>query len=311
MILEKPKKRALIVHRDLDSHRPLVSALESAGWSVTLAPDTPAGLSQPRIHRFNIFIIGDGLKTMSTAEFIRLLGEQPLAFMIPVIVMSGEALSGENLLKWTETGVDVVFPESAKPGEIAAAADKLITGRASYRLDPVTNLISGPILDRHLEHLCTDNPDSWYFIEIKLLGLKAFNLQYGYDAGDNLLFELGNLIEETVSEMGAETDVTGRLYETRFCAATRTRRIDSLCRSLTTKSDRILRKHYTPFEWMKGYMTIENGKLAGNYHLCEIIAAAVQVPAKWDNNRAYMLDLADDILKQLKKSEQNYAIVTP
>jgi hypothetical protein len=62
---------------------------------------------------------------------------------------------------------------------------------------------------------------------------------------------------------------------------------------------------------MKGYLTVESGKQSGNYHLCEIIIAALQIPAGWDNNRAYLLDVADDVLMQVPKTKNKYLIVNP
>ena len=305
------QSHVLIVHPKPDRCKPLIESLEQRNCTVMIAPDTTAGISQTDLHRFKLVVLSDRLETTPTAELIGRLGANAMTAVTPVIVLTASEPVGADLLKWHGLGAAAVLSESSGPSDIAAAAERILSQRAGRGLDPVSGLISGPVLDQQLERLCSASPDSWYFIEIMLLGIRAYNRQYGYDAGDELIAELAAIVEETTRELGAETDIVGRLHGPRFCIASRTRRIESLCRTLLLKSSRLFRKHYTPFEWMKGYITIEGGKHAGNYHLCEVIAAAVQVPPKWDNNRAFLLDVAEEILEKIPKSKQKYVIITP
>lgn len=306
-----PENHILIVHPDPDGCRPLMQVLESKGCKVVIASDTEAGLSQPSRRRFKLFIISDSLKTMSSPDFIHALGEQALTSVIPSIALTRAEPSGRELARWHSLGAAAALPESTNPSDIASVVMRLLDRQTAFQFDPVTKLIAGPYLDRQLDRLCEAGMQSWHFVEIKLLGIKAFNHQRGYDEGDKLMAELAAAIEETALEIGAETDLAGRLQGPRFCIASRTRRIDTLCRTLMNKSGRLFRKFYTPFEWMKGCITIESGKNAGDYPLCDIIAAAVQVPAKWDNNRAFLFDIAEEVLEKIPKSKQKYMIVTP
>ena len=133
----------------------------------------------------------------------------------------------------------------------------------------------------------------------------------GYDAGDEMLAEVAQMLGDVVRANGEKTDFVGRLHGPRFCVITRTRNVESMCRMIVTRSTRLFRKFYSPFEWMKGYVTVESGRYAGDYYLAELNIAGLMVPAKWDNNRAYLLDIAEEVLQKVAESKQAYIIVRP
>ncbi len=304
--------RALIVHPE--PNKPLVRALgdllTSGGCGVTVSGDTELAVSAPNMHQYHLIIVSDQLRVVSLSGLLKRLREGMMTAGLPVVVMSGaEGCGDEAQLK--AAGADAVTPESAGPAEICALALALVQRVRQNRLDPVTGLVAGPYLDSVLDRLCSKNSFTWYFLLVKLLSLKAINYHYGYDVGDELLAKLAESIEEEVHAQGTETDFVGRLYGTRLCVVSRTRNVDSLCRNVINKSGRAFRRFYTPFEWMKGYITVESGKNAGNYHLCDVVVAALQIPPNWDNNRAYMIDVADEVLMQIPKSKGKYLIVNP
>ncbi|MFA6449257.1 MAG: diguanylate cyclase [bacterium] len=307
IVLEK----TLVVHQDPAAIKPLFELLEIHGCAVTFAPDTEAAVLQPNLQQYRLIIVSDALRFIDLGGLLKRLREGLLTGGLPVLVITQGDPDSEQNVKLRLAGAAAVVSESVGFPEIASLAAQLIARQKEYRLDPVTGLVAGPFLDNVLERLCSRNTFSWYFLEIKLLSLKAINYQYGYDSGDEMMARLAEMLEAEIHLQGTETDFAGRLYGTRFCVVSRARNIDSLCRNIITKSGRVFRKFYTPFEWMKGHVTVEGGKKAGNYHLCDVVIAALQVPSGWDNNRAYLLDIADEVLMQIPKSKNKYLIVNP
>jgi GGDEF domain-containing protein len=208
-------------------------------------------------------------------------------------------------------GVSESLCEYTDPDEIANMIETLISTEGATATDHVTGLISGPALTRRLDSLCMESTKEWYFIEVKLLGIKPYNLQKGYDLGDELLKGLGETLSEIVDGYGSETDFVGRLFGPRFCVVAESRKVESICRTIKTKSERLFRKYYSSFEWMKGYLTVEGGNSAGDYYLCELLVAAVHVPPNWGNSLAYLLDIAEDVLAKADKTRQGYLIARP
>ncbi len=304
-------EHVLIVHPDPGSRIGLIGMLEKRDFVVTALQDSTAVATQTNFLQFDIIYISNALRNAPAGEILKRITDNPLTAGIPVIILTQAAPAAETTVRFQLAGADAVAAESADPELLADLAVRLAAKQKTLGIDPVSHVLSGPLLDCYLERLCSKNNFSWHFLLIKLLSLKAINLHYGYDAGDELMAALAAMIKEEILSQGAETDFVGRLYGTRFCAATRARSIDSVCRNIITKSGRVFRKFYTPFEWMKGYLTVESGKHAGNYHLCDIVIAALQIPAGWGNNRAYLLDIADEVLMQIPKTKQKYIIVNP
>jgi GGDEF domain-containing protein len=305
------KEKVLIVHPDPGAMKPLFDLLENQGCAVTVAPDTDASVSKPNMHQYRLIIASDALKYISLPALLKRLREGALTGGLPVMVVTRGNPDSDANTQLRLAGADAIAHEASGFSEIAALAARLIARQKECWLDPVTGLVAGPFLDNALDRLCSHNSFSWHFLEIKLLSLKAINLHYGYDSGDEMIARLAEMFEEEVFAQGSESDFAGRLYGTRFCIITRSRNVDSFCRNVLNKSQRVFRKFYTPFEWMKGYLTVESGKQSGNYHLCDIVIAALQIPAGWDNNRAYLLDVADEVLMKIPKTKNKYLIVTP
>jgi len=274
-------------------------------------PDTAAGMRQPVLYRYSMILLGEDLVNVSLKGLMRGVESDPMTCGLPVVIIAGKDPAPEMFVEWNRLGISLVISDSGGPSGIAEACVCLDERRMNCRLDPVTGLISGPALMKTLDRLCSDANHEWYFIEVRIRGLKAYSLYYGYDEGDELLAGIAGMLKQTVEEYGNDNDFAGRIGGSRLCIVTESRSVDTICRSMLSRAPRIISKYYSTFEWMKGYITIEDGKEAGNYFLCEAIAGALLIPAAWDSNVYYLLDIADQMIKNVMKSGKGYIVAKP
>jgi len=308
---QRGKLKSLIIHENIQEVDRMIQDMESRGYEVTVVPDTEISLSQPVSRHYNLVLVSSGIRAATPIEFLKNMKSRPLTSLIPVIVLAKDDFSGENLCRMMQEGAAAVIPAGAPAAVVVELADDILQRSNLERLDPVTGLLTGPPLYNLLNSLCSAASFEWYFLAIKLLGLQTYNIAYGYDAGDDLLRDLGGLINDIVREQCEENDFAGRVRGPLFCLATKTRRIDGLCRNILIKSERLIRKYYSPFELSKGYITLDENGRSENYYLSEINIGALKIPPRWDRNIAYLTDISIELLEVVKKEESGYRILAP
>ena len=309
---EEPRTHnILVLHPDAESVDRLVESLEERSVRVTVAPDTEVSLAQPFHQRFDMILFSDGISTRQPVEFLRSIKSSPLTRITPVVTLIGPKNESPTIIaEWVLQGAETAVPESMNPGDISDLLKRLLLRFDRERLDPVCILPSGPVAQSMLEQMCIHSETSWTLLAVKLLSVQAFNIAYSYDDGDRLLRSFARTLEEVVSQMGDGLDFTARLHGSLFCIVTRNRSLDSMCRSILSKTERMIRGFYSAFELMKGYLTIEEGAAAGDYHLCEPIIAGLQLPPHWDRNHVYLLDLAEELLADVLEKEAGFRIIS-
>ncbi|HPI76345.1 MAG TPA: diguanylate cyclase [bacterium] len=303
--------RLLAIHSDEGALAPILEALAKRGFDVAVVSETSSEMSHIEIMNYQAVLIREPFGSSTAVEIAEQLRADGPDLGHPIIALCPDEPTSELRVSMRARGISESLCEYADPDEIANIIETLITAEGASMTDHITGLISGPALARRLESLSMEARKEWYFIEVKLLGIKPYNLQKGYDLGDELLKGLGELLTEIAAEYGSETDFVGRLFGPRFCIVAEPRKVESVCRTIKTKSERFFRNYYSSFEWMKGYLTVEGGNSAGDYYLCELLVAAVHVPSNWGNSLAYLLDIAEEVLAKVDKTRQGYLIARP
>jgi len=312
-MIDSPRHHSiLIIHNELESIESFVDSLEDKGLKVTAAPDSKMSLSQPEYRKYDLIVISSEITSTPAVQFLQRLKADPVMNLVPVLISAPDDRAGAAIhAEWVMEGAEMLIPESMHHSEKAELVNHFLRKCDRERKDPITGMLTGPVLHSILENMCTSSETDWYFVAVKLLGVQAYNLANGFDAGDNMLAKFGQTLRELIEEQGEKTDICGRLGGSVFCVITRSRRIDSICRNVLVRCERMIRSFYTAFELMKGYVTVEDGPGAGDYHLAEATIGAIQVPPRWNNNHVYLTDLAEELLMDVLKHEAGYRIITP
>lgn len=199
------------------------------------------------------------------------------------------------------------------PGESDAAATAPHLARIFRGIDavyhPVTRLLTGGPLMETLSGITHDVKKSGFFLLVKLMGMKAFNMHKNYDAGDNLMAAFAEILYEILSASENHSDVLGHLHSDEFCIFTYEKRVETMCKNILVKSERLLRSFYSPYELMRGYITIEGDKQHGHYFLAETMITGAEVPLHWDSHYVYVTDLLKELMKKVEADDLGYRIM--
>lgn len=301
-------KKLLIIHNDVERLEELIREFEAREWEVSALGTLNLTVNQLQVGKFSLLLVHEDGKAL-VKELVGEMKSNPLTAVIPIVGFVNEqnmraALTGDLL-----GAIDDVAPDAGTAVEAVDMVEAVYGRIRKETHDDVTGLLTGSSLNRCLSAMCDRRSQSWYFLALKLLDLKPFNLHYGYDRGDELMKAVGETVLQEVTENGEVNDLVARGGGDMYYVITQSPRVEAMCRKIRQKSERCIRRYYTPFELMKGIITIENknGK-TDDYDICEIKVAALSVPVGWNENMNYLVDMAKDLLSVLANSDKGYII---
>ncbi|MEW5945818.1 MAG: diguanylate cyclase [bacterium] len=298
----------LISHSRTGTLSRAIELFESAGKPAAVCFDADSTRHQLEIRHPEALLLGEKILGGFQGQLCREIKESPLLEHIPIFLLAEGTSSvvelGEEIRLYIDGVVQLDHPDPL--GIFEAELKRFRRGR----YDELSGLLSGASLDRKLRYLCDSPPFSWTLIVVKVFGVHPYNIQHGCEEGDRLIVAVAELLEEVLDELGLHTDVAGRIAGTRMCIITTTRRIETVCNKLIGKAERAFRRFYTPYEWMKGFMTVEHEKYGGDYHLAEIVIACIQVPSQWEGHPEILHGISREMIGDIERKGEKYRIVS-
>lgn len=254
--------------------------------------------------RYQALLISDTMSPGGAGRIAREVRSVPPGEKLPLYLAEGSEADA------IAVGADGVFGFDAAPSaaQVANCLTK-ITGRVDEAFHPVTRLATGAMMAHTLQGALHDVKKNGVMLLVKLYGLKAYNLHKNYDEGDRLMASFADMLCDVVNAMGTPDDFVGHLGTDKFCVFTREKKVETLCKSIMVKSERLLRSFYTPYELMRGYVTLDDTKNHGHFYLAEAMIGGVEIPVNWDSHYVYIVDLLKDLLKKVEADDSGYRIM--
>lgn len=255
--------------------------------------------------RYQALLISDTMSPGGAGMIVGEVRSVPLGEKLPVYMAGGSEAGALG------AGADGAFAFDAAMPTAAQVADCLtkITGRVDEAFHPVTRLATGAMMAHLLQRSLHDVKKNGVVLLVKLFGLKAYNLHKNYDEGDRLMASFADMLCDVVNAAGSPDDFVGHLGTDKFCIFTREKKVETLCKSIMVKSERLLRSFYTPYELMRGYVTLDDTKNHGHFYLAEAMIGGVEIPVNWDSHYVYIVDLLKDLLKKVEADDSGYRIM--
>lgn len=175
---------------------------------------------------------------------------------------------------------------------------------------PVSLLPTGGVLHNKLSESTSKVPKMRQMLLAKLHGLKAFNVYRTYEDGDNMVAAVSDMLSANLADRKDHDAFLGHLASDEFVIVTSDKRVETLCKSILTKSQRSIRSFYTPYELIQGYISVEAEHYKGRYYLAELMIACAEIPSQWDSHYIFVLDLLKELLGHIEKEKGGYKIIS-
>ncbi len=258
MSAEKSSYRLLIIDGDSRLAEALCHHFESAGYQAQAASTGSAGLEAAVKDRPHLILLDATLPDMDGLEVFRALRDQARTGHIPVMVLAGRS---EMMLqnKVLEEGA-YDFIEKPLDIDILTLRVRNALRRAEREglTEPRTGLPTGRLIQERLRAL----PDElgWTRIDLKIDSFNIFRDLYGFVTANEALRFAGNLIAQTVNELGRPNDFVGHITGSEEFVIVTTQGIGPrLADTLRQRLNYELESFYNFMERDQGYVLVEDG----------------------------------------------------
>lgn len=270
--LQAPPATILIIEDDTRIAHMLRDTLELEGYEPLLAGTGEAGI-QCALHEQPQLIICDLiLPGIDGFEVVSQLRSGHRTRHIPILV-----LSARHDVDYKVRALERANDYLTKPfdtNELLARIRAQLRMYQTNALSPLTGLPSGLAVENAI-NACLRNSTPWAILYPDLDHFKAYNDRYGPLAGNNLIRLLSHIIEESVNELGNQTDFVGHFGGDDFVVITTPDRAEALCLRIEARWDTENRAYYSAEDLAQG--TIISVDRQGNQQVFPLVGVSIGV----------------------------------
>ncbi len=223
------------------------------GYRVIEAVDGRSGIELAISEKPDLILLDVMMPGMDGFEVCRSLREDLDTMMIPVIMLTVKSRT-EDRIKGMESGADdyVVKPFNAVELLVRIEAVLKRKERDLYA-SPLTRLPGNISIDSELKRrIASGGPLAVMALDID--HFKAYNDEYGYQKGDDVISIVSMLIVRSVREKGDRGDFVGHIGGDDFIVITSPEAVDNIGEHIIELFDLTMPEHYSPEARKRGYI---------------------------------------------------------
>jgi len=247
---EKGAARILIADDDPEILHLLKEFLERSGLTVLSAADGLEALEKIRSLRPDIAILDRHMPGLDGFSVCRLLRQDPLFEHMPLVILSA-ASERESKIAGLDLGADDFIAKPVDMDELLARV-RMILRRTQMGLDanPLTHLPGNASIQNRVQRALKDEkPLAVLYLDLNQF--KAYNDAYGYDAGNRVIRETGDLLIRLKKSM-EEMEFVGHIGGDDFIVLTSPANMEAVAARITAEFDALAPSFYSPEDRARG-----------------------------------------------------------
>jgi diguanylate cyclase (GGDEF)-like protein len=247
----------LIADDEPDLRDILRTVLESAGFSVTEAPDGAQALSAVRQQPPDLLILDYMMPHMTGPEVCATLKQDMLLRHLPIIMLTGKS-EVKDKIDGINAGADDYVIKPYDPTELLVRV-KMVLRRVSQELEanPLTRFPGNNSIQRELEQrIAQGAPFAACYADLDRF--KAFNDHYGFTRGDDAIKATARVLLEASHQAGGPQDFIGHIGGDDFILVTTVERAEPLCQTVVKGFDAMAPSLYDPQDRERGHIAHTN-----------------------------------------------------
>jgi len=269
----------LVVEDDFDISNMLRIYFTGQGYDVRVAPRGGEALEMCRQQLPNLIILDIMLPDMDGYAVCKELRTTTRTKHIPIIFLTQKDERSDKIAG-LQLGADDYITKPFDIEELKLRVQNAIDrARRENLTDPITGLPAAKLIEEELRQLMRRT--DWSFVYIGINGKEAFDENYGFVAGDEVLRYVGRqLIPEVVDELGTQSDFVGHAGASNFIVVTTGSGKDKLVQRMRERFDAEILTHYSFIDREQGYIEVSDGM--GGMRQASIMTLAIGAVASTD-----------------------------
>jgi DNA-binding response OmpR family regulator len=246
-------QKILIADDDSAVRQLLILMLSSNGYTTLVAENGYQLIQIAQDQMPDLLLVDLMMPHLDGYEAIRQLRNDTRTAHIPMLILTARN-NPNDVVTGFETGADDYITKPFRTDELLARIKSHLR-RASQRPvhNPLTGLAGNILLIEEIRYRIRRS-DPFALLYIDLNNFKAFNDTYGFARGDLVLKLVGDVLTESVRELGGPRDFVGHIGGDDFAVITTPERIQSLCERVIARFDGEVRGLYEPTDLKRGYL---------------------------------------------------------
>jgi len=247
----------LLIEDNSTNRQMLKDRFALEGTQVAEAETGKAGLAMATRSLPQAIIISTTLPDMTGDDVAQHLRSMTRTHHIYLMLLADENVHRERLSS-LELGADDFVASPFDPDEVVLRIrNALRRANSSNRMDPVTGLPAGGLVQEQMRRLLKDPTGDWALLRFHVTGLDPLREVHGFQAANDLLRDITSLLAEALSMDKIEDDFLGYIGNDDFMVITHRNRAPSLKAEILEQFEKKRNAYYSPKDRKKGYILLK------------------------------------------------------
>jgi diguanylate cyclase (GGDEF)-like protein len=298
--------KILLVDDDEEVSELTKYALSKEGYEVIQAFDGLAGLEKAREIKPDMIVLDIDMPRMNGLELCREIRSDKTLRLVPVVMLTGSRTHPTDKIAGIDIGADDYVLKPFEPGELCSRIKRLITRtKEQQSSNPLTGLPGSHTLKTEATKRI-EKKEKTAVCYFDLDNFKAYNDNYGYRKGDEVIKSVAEIINRTSSKCGTETDCLTHIGGDDFVLLTHPEYVKCVCEQVITEFAGKVPGFYSDTDRSSGNITTVNRKgEKQTFPLMTISIACVTNETRDFDHFAHMADVLNEVKKYAKSIQGN------
>jgi diguanylate cyclase (GGDEF)-like protein len=284
--------------------------LENHGFRVETAVTGHEGFEKIHTIRPDLILLDINMPDLNGHAVRQELKERPSTRYVPIVMFSSSDALNDKIQS-LRSGADDYITKDVAHEELVARLESLIRRyKDSIGANPLTRLPGNHAIEEDINYRIAQKQD-FSVCYADLDNFKAYNDQYGFKRGDDVIRLTADIILDTVSRLGTKEDFVGHIGGDDFVYnLVGYSNTQSVCQSVIKALDDQILQFYSEDDRKRGYIITKNRKdEIDRFPLIGISVAVVTNEHRTLHSAAQIAQIASEVKKVVKsKSGSNYWI---
>ncbi len=224
---------------------------------VKTASSGEQGLALIRDETPDLILVDSLMPGMKGVEVVRAVKEDVVLRHVPIIMVTAKGTVQDRVEGLQAGADDYVVKPFATEELLARVQINLRRTERDLDANPLTRMPGNAAIMAELERLLQEGGD-FSVCYVDLDRFKAFNDQYGFARGDDVIRHTARILREAVREHGHTIDLVGHIGGDDFIIVTARERAEKICVKAVALFDEQSPGWYDPVDRDRGHVDVQN-----------------------------------------------------
>ncbi len=253
-VADEPKRRIILIDDDPLIRQLVVRALADE-YEMVEAASGLEGIAEALIHPPDLILLDVMMPGMDGYDVCNHLRQNSATAMVPIIMLTALDQIDSKVLG-LRTGADDYITKPFDLRELRTRVE--IHLRRSLRdlsASPLTGLPGNPLIEQVIATRI-NNHEPLAVLYIDLTNFKAYNDEYGWLKGDQVIKRLASIVVDVVTTSGAKTDFIGHVGGDDFIVVSVPDRATAIAEAVIQRFDAAIPEYYSAETRARGYSIV-------------------------------------------------------